>query len=391
MVVKFILILLFLPLGIVGFIETITNFDGTNLVLAMIGLCIGVPVLISFVRDYKKHFPYRAKPVAVKNIPDNTDDEKKIHKYSDEEVLTYVKTLVEIPETECEINTVKRPIVDTRFLYNYAYEPLYSDFVVIDFETTGFSPANDKIIEIGAVKVIGGTVIDTFNSYVNPRQSIPKSITKINGINDQMVKDAPFIDQIMPAFISFIKDLPIVAHNASFDANFLKANSSASLDLIVADTLRFCRHYYPEFENHKLETVCRNLSIISDGYHRALNDCMVTYEVYLSCREQYLIENRMSIAHAAEKEGNMDEAVRLYELLIESNFEGNYPYDRLAIIYRKRKDYNNEVRVISHAIWVFENIVSPDRVDRDVKLAKFFERLEKAKLLMEKNAAAVGA
>ena len=90
---------------------------------------------------------------------------------------------------------------------------------------------------------------------------------------------------------------------------------------------------------------------------------------------------RNLLGHDLEKAGRVDEAIKLYEQNINENFEGNHPYDRLAIIYRKRGQHEEEIRVLEKAVWVFKNVVLEERGDRDPKLEKFYQRLEKAKIL----------
>ena len=103
-------------------------------------------------------------------------------------------------------------------------QTLDDTYVVFDLETTGFSSKNDRIIEIGAVKIKDGVIIDNFSEFVNPRRPIPYKITELTGINDQMVRDAMIIEDVLPRFINFIGDSVIVAHNAPFDTGFIRKN-----------------------------------------------------------------------------------------------------------------------------------------------------------------------
>ena len=269
--------------------------------------------------------------------------------------------------------------------YKKHYYPEFDSFVSIDFETTGFSPTEDKIIEIGAIKFIDGEKFSEFNTFVNPKITIPGMITKINGISNGMVKGAPLIDQAIVDLLDFIEDYPIVAHNASFDLGFLLHNSPTEVNNLVIDTLQLCRSYF-DFENNKLETVCDMLNIENNSYHRALSDSMATGLIYLKCKHEYDIQNSLNKGKELEKKGKLEEAANYYEIAIANNFEGNNPYDRLAIYYRKNKDYDNEIRVLQKAIFVFENIVKSAREDRLPKLEKFKERLEKTELLKSKVA-----
>ena len=190
------------------------------------------------------------------------------HTYSDKEVLEYVRSLSETTErqfTKEEISEIAKKYVQENFevkiefglysgsgkkyehesRYNKSYEPSFDSFVAIDFETTGLRSSSDAIIEIGAVKFENGKFIDYFNSLVNPKITIPLTITKITGITNDMVENAPIIEQILPDFIDYIADYPLVAHNASFDMGFLLNNANKEIKNPVVDTLQLSRNYFP--------------------------------------------------------------------------------------------------------------------------------------------------
>ncbi len=157
------------------------------------------------------------------------------------------------------------------------------DFVAFDLETTGFAPPC-KILEIGAVKVINYKIIDEFQTFVDPCCIIPKHITEINGINQQMVSNAPEIGDALPLFLKFIGSLPIAAHNASFDMKFINYEGmklGCRITNKVIDTLALSRRHYPRLENHKLNTVARHLGVINKLEHRGLYDAMVVAEIMI--------------------------------------------------------------------------------------------------------------
>lgn len=170
-------------------------------------------------------------------------------------------------------------------------DPLYNEYVVLDLETTGLHREYDKIIEIGALKITNGEVYEQFHSFINPGLKIPARITEINGITDAMVKDAPSKEEVLPIFLKFISDLPLVAHNASFDIGFIEAQGKVVLKNKIVDTLTLCRRYYKDYANHRLSTVCQNLCINAGTYHRALNDCWATAQVYETCKRRYELGN----------------------------------------------------------------------------------------------------
>lgn len=98
---------------------------------------------------------------------------------------------------------------------------LRDSYVVFDIETTGFSPVKNRIIEIGAVKVVEGKIVDRFSTFVNPRVPIPFRIEQLTSINDEMVMDAPGIEEVLPEFLKFCEGTIFVAHNANFDMSFI--------------------------------------------------------------------------------------------------------------------------------------------------------------------------
>lgn len=160
--------------------------------------------------------------------------------------------------------------------------------VVFDIETTGFGPKNCRIIEIGAVKVMGGKIIDKFSAFVNPKQSIPEEITKLTSITQDMVINEPEIDIILPAFLEFCKGCFLVAHNASFDTSFIFENMKRlglNGDFTIADTVTMSRVLLPGLKNYKLDTVAERLGITLEHHHRAVDDAGCTAEIYIKLCE----------------------------------------------------------------------------------------------------------
>ncbi|MDI3311829.1 MAG: exonuclease domain-containing protein, partial [Thermoanaerobacterium sp.] len=157
-------------------------------------------------------------------------------------------------------------------------------FVVFDIETTGLSSINDSIIEIGAVKIKNCQIVDTFETFVNPQVHISKFITKLTGITDDMVKEYPSIEEILPKFLEFIKDSVLVAHNANFDVTFIKTkakNLGMEVDNPVLDTLELSRHMYENLKNYKLDTIAQYLGVSLENHHRAVDDARATAEIFL--------------------------------------------------------------------------------------------------------------
>lgn len=165
-------------------------------------------------------------------------------------------------------------------------------FVVFDLETTGGNSEHDGITEIAAVKVRGGEVLGEFTTLVHPGRDIPPTVTSITGISEDMVADAPAFDSVLPAFLEFSAGSVLVAHNASFDTGFLRAQC-ARLELRwpkpqVVCTVRLARRVLTRDEtpNHKLGTLARVLNARTEPVHRALQDARATVDVLHSLLER---------------------------------------------------------------------------------------------------------
>jgi DNA polymerase III epsilon subunit family exonuclease len=162
-------------------------------------------------------------------------------------------------------------------------------FAVLDLETSGGSPRlGAGITEIGVVKVKGGQVLGTFQSFVDPGHSLPVFITQLTGISDEMLISAPFIDEILPTLFDFLgsaDETVVVAHNSPFDLSFLKAAANAHAmvwpDYLTVDTARLARAVLDRDEviNCKLSTLAVFFGATTSPNHRALDDAMATVDV----------------------------------------------------------------------------------------------------------------
>ena len=174
-------------------------------------------------------------------------------------------------------------------------QTLADDFVVFDIETTGFSPVNDRIIEIGAVKVSGGEVVDRFSAFVNPKVPIPYEIEKLTGIRDEMVLDAPDIEEVLPQFLAFCADCVLVAHNANFDMSFIMENAGRlgfPTEYTYVDTVGIARVLLPNQNKHTLDAVAKTLGISLENHHRAVDDAECTAWIFVKFI-QMLSENEV--------------------------------------------------------------------------------------------------
>nr|DAY77868.1 MAG TPA: DNA polymerase III subunit alpha [Caudoviricetes sp.] len=159
------------------------------------------------------------------------------------------------------------------------------EFVVIDFETTGFSPIQNEIIEVGMLKVCGTDVVDSYQQLVRPNKPVSARITKITGITNEMLKEAPAASDITPDVLDFIGDLPLVGHNVSFDVGFLVRNANLYCDGDTAfssfDTMQCAKRELPFLPDYKLGTVANYFDCQDETAHRALADCHSTLGCFI--------------------------------------------------------------------------------------------------------------
>ena len=170
-------------------------------------------------------------------------------------------------------------------------------FVVTDTETTGTSPSSDRVIELAAVKLHDGEVVDTFQQLINPGRSIPKRITQITGISTAMVYDAPSIDAILPDYLDFLGDGIFTAHNLSFDRNFINAElertGGSELGVDTLCTLRLARRLLPGLKSKGLSQLIQFYNLQVNSRHRALGDAEATATVLQQFVSQLAFEHEI--------------------------------------------------------------------------------------------------
>ena len=161
--------------------------------------------------------------------------------------------------------------------------PIEKELIVFDLETTGLSRENDRIIEIGAVKLKDMEIVDSFQTFVNPEMPIPDEISSLTGITDEMVEGAPKEKQAIEEFIKFAGSGVLIAHNAGFDTSFVRAaceRQGIEYKFEFADTLELCRAALPHLRNHKLDTVAKEYKLGSFNHHRAIDDAKMLAEIF---------------------------------------------------------------------------------------------------------------
>lgn len=164
-------------------------------------------------------------------------------------------------------------------------EQYFSDYVVFDLETTGISCFTDQVVEISAIKVEKGQTVGEFTSLVNPQCPISYGASQVNGITDEMVKDAPTFNKVLADFLDFAGDRVLVGHNIhTFDMKFIYRDCEKFFGKVpendYVDTLSLARICLPGLGHHKLTDLSEHYGISTKGAHRALNDCRMNQLIY---------------------------------------------------------------------------------------------------------------
>ena len=284
-----------------------------------------------------------------------------------------------------------------------AYEPRHIElehatFVVFDVETTGLSAAYDTIIELAAVKIVDGEVIDTFESFSNPHHPLSATTIELTGITDDMVRDAPEVEEMIAKFHDFIGDGIVVAHNASFDIGFLyEAYKKAGIDHFdhsVIDTLELARMLYPTMKNHRLNTLCKKLNIELTQHHRAIYDTEATGYLLLHLLKDAVKEKDIAFhddfnkyvgggdsykrsrpTHCTILAQTQDGLKNMFKLISEAHTETFY---RVPRIKRSSLQKYREGLLVGSGCsdGEFFTAVMQKSVDEAMEVAKFYDYLE---------------
>ena len=176
-------------------------------------------------------------------------------------------------------------------------QTLADEYIVFDIETTGLSKDKNKIIEIGAVKILNGEIIDQFSSLINPCEALSDKIKELTKITDEMLTGQPLENEIIPKFLDWCGDAVLVAHNANFDVGFVRnasmRMSNQNITNTVLDTVELSRMILPNIKNHKLSTIAEYFDISLENHHRAVDDAVATAHIFLKfC---HILKEEMSI------------------------------------------------------------------------------------------------
>lgn len=202
-----------------------------------------------------------------------------------------------------------------KIVTNFDSNKNYNSYVVFDIETTGLSSRNDKITEIGAVKIVDGIIVDRFSQLINPEKEIPQVVVDLTGISNAKVENEPTIEEVIPKFYEFAKDSVLVAHNAKFDISFIRReykNNNLKFNHPILDTLVLARATMTNMKRFNLGTLCKNLGISLVGAHRAVNDAEATAVMFIKLIGRFKKENKFNFDELNKIVQNID-SKRLFE------------------------------------------------------------------------------
>ncbi len=234
---------------------------------------------------------------------------------------------------------------------NRTFNLLEDAFVVFDTETTGFYAGSDQMIEIGAVKIQNGKILDRFDELIDPKRPIPKKITELTFITDEMLKGKEDEESVTRRFLDWAKDLPMVAHNAKFDISFMRAACNKynlkEFNPTVLDTMSMARMLHPEWPNHKLQTLTKRLDVPwdEDKHHRADYDAEGTaLAFYKMCKVLYdqNITTTDDLFSNIDQENLVRFAYPFHATMIAKNREGLKNLFKIVSLANTKYLYKNE-------------------------------------------------
>jgi DNA polymerase III epsilon subunit family exonuclease len=239
--------------------------------------------------------------------------------------------------------------------------------IVLDTETTGLDHKTEKLIEIAAVKMQAGEIVETFTSLVNPQKPIRYSSFLIHNISEEMVQDAPPIDDVMPRFLEFVGEHAYVAHNAIFDYSFINEATKALYGKRFLnnriDTFEMYRAVFPDEFSHGLNALLRRFGYNEDVVHRALDDAMCLAKVYPKLRElyeqkyawqlsqmknvPYLVERYIRIQKASQSlQAEMSDLKEIFKLYFQNGGGAVEASSNEVMVFNYRRSYSYDEKKI---------------------------------------------
>lgn len=284
-----------------------------------------------------------------------------------------------------------------RSMYGESSNSFDDEFVFFDIETTGLSPLNCEITEIGAVRGNGGKITERFNMLVNPGIHIPEEITELTGISDETVKDAPPISGVLPKFLEFAGNSVLVAHNASFDTSFIRCAADRlglSFTNPYLDTVSMSRYVNPDLQKHKLDTLAKYYKLGDFNHHRASDDAEMLAAIFYKMTEKLYDEGITDLPSMTKAMSEKADPLRLrtyHQIILVKNKTGlknlyKMVSDSYLKFYRRNPripktllEENREGLIIGSACEAGElfSAVLANKPENEIEeIAKFYDYLE---------------
>lgn len=271
----------------------------------------------------------------------------------------------------------------------------HDEYIIFDIETTGLNCKTEKITEIGACRVRGNRVTEEYHTFVNPEKHIPEEISELTGITDDMVKDAPLIDAVLPEFISFCGKNPVlVAHNAKFDCSFIDfecRNLNIKFNYGKIDTVPLCRQAFPELQKVKLNIVAEHLGFNDFNHHRAIDDAIMLSKIFFVLIAKGVVKQKGNFYKNPDFNFKSKDVQRYHIILLVKNREGLknlyqlVTFSEIVHFYRKPLMYRSEISqyrdgtIVGSACEAGElymNILKKDDENNLINTADFYDFLE---------------
>ncbi len=270
-------------------------------------------------------------------------------------------------------------------------------FVVFDIETTGLDNRNEEITEIGAVLVENGQVTKRWGTFVNPEKPIPAKISELTSITDDMVADAPKIEEALVKFFEFSKGAVLVAHNAKFDTGFIKEKAKKcglEYNFGHLDTLMLAKCLYPDLANYRLNTLTKHLNVVLENHHRAVDDAKATADIFVKMLGELKLQEKEDITllnesfdmRSASKRNranhiillakNLQGVRHIYEMVTKSHLEYFFRTPRLPRSLIEEKREGLIIGSACEAGELFSAVVNNEPDEVIEKIVSFYDYLE---------------
>lgn len=279
-----------------------------------------------------------------------------------------------------------------------------SDYTVIDIETSGLDACTCEILEIGAVKVRNNVETERYQTYIKPVGKIQKSASDVNGLTWKKLYNQPLLENIKTSFFDFIGDDILVGHNIGFDIKFIQTRFEVTLPNKCFDTLEWSRIAFPDLDNYKLDTL-RSAFSVGGTAHSAIGDCITTHRLLQRIAESgvknEIMPKKQTHAEPAYNDtgfkyweagdkarinGDLDDALRLFQRAEIVGYNCPALYTSYAMLYRKRKDYKQEIAITEKALQIFTGETAVWFQDRKLRAQNLLlAQKKREELLQEKE------